>query len=214
MYHFSSLDNEFNYRIFHFIGYFIWEKFSSILIFAQNGEKKLGRITPLLSFFSIYCTKKFSVYSRDVDSNEDSKTTVNYKNFRFQGRFIRENIQVFWHFCKMVKKNLGIVTPLQSFFSIYCTKKFSVFSRDVDSNSDSKTTVNYKIFRAPSKSYFLRNVFSQTMTKSDFFDDQENFSKTILPKNVGKFRALDPIQRRLDYFSKFFRDCSKKCRHI
>ena len=49
------------------------------------------------------------------------------------------------------------------------------------------------------------------MTKSDFFDDQENFSKTILPKNVGKFRALDPIQRRLDYFSKFFRDCSKKC---
>ena len=104
LYHFSSLDNEFNYRIFHFIGYFIWEKFSSILIFAQNGEKNLGIITPLLSFFSIYCTKKFSVYSRDKDSNEDSKTTVNYKNFRFQGRFIRENIQVFWHFCKMVKK--------------------------------------------------------------------------------------------------------------
>ena len=49
------------------------------------------------------------------------------------------------------------------------------------------------------------------MTKSDFFDDQENFSKTILPKNVGKFRVLDPIQRRRDYFSKFFRDCSKKC---
>ena len=48
------------------------------------------------------------------------------------------------------------------------------------------------------------------MNKSDFFEDQENFSKTILPKNVGKFRVLDPIQRRLDYFSKFFRDCSKK----
>ena len=65
----------------------------------------------------------------------------------------------------------------------------------------------------------LKNTFSETssvkkMTKSDFFEDQENFSKTILPKNVGKFRVLDPIQPRLDYFSKFFRDCSKKCRHI
>ena len=65
----------------------------------------------------------------------------------------------------------------------------------------------------------LKNTFSETssvktMTKLDFFEDQENFSKTILPKNVGKFRVLDPIQRRRDYFSKFFRDCSKKCRHI
>ena len=65
----------------------------------------------------------------------------------------------------------------------------------------------------------LKNTFSETssvkkMTQLDFFEDQENFSKTISPKNVGKFRVLDPIQRRLDYFSKFFRDCSKKCRHI
>ena len=37
------------------------------------------------------------------------------------------------------------------------------------------------------KKYFFRDVFSQKkMTKLDFFEDQENFSKTILPKNVGK----------------------------
>ena len=89
-------------------------------------------------------------------------------------------------FVRNSNKKLGSITPALSFFSIYCSK----------------------IFCAPSKGYFLRDVFSQK-TPSQIFS--RIFLRQFYPKNVGKFHVLDPIQRRLDYFSKFFRHCSKKC---
>merc|ERR1712115_354577 len=90
-------------------------------------------------------------------------------------------------FVRNGKKYLGSITPALSFFSIYYSKKFSSALK-----------------RLP----FERRLQSKN-DQVRFFS--RFFSKTILPKNVGKFRVLDPIQRRLDYFSKFFRDYSKKC---
>ena len=90
-------------------------------------------------------------------------------------------------FVRNGNKNLGSITPALSFFSIYCSKIFLCALKRLPFER-----------RLQSKKHQVR-----------FF--REFFLDIFTQKNVGKFHVLDPIQRRLDYFSKFFRDCSKKC---
>ena len=141
--------------------------------FAQNGEKNLGIVTPLQSFFSIYCSKKIFVRPQKVTFWETSSVK------QWPSQIFATTRRIFLRqFYPKTMENFvfsipfSVVSTIFLNFFVIVRKNVDISSRDVDSNPIG----NYRIFHF--QGYSFEKIFK-------YFDIFAKWWKKIWPSKAG-----------------------------